>query len=129
ITMIPIVFVLTWEPGILVTMDIPLSVITITIASIIVGTGVDYGVHITQRVREGLRQGLDKKEAVEEAIEKTGLSLVEAALTTVAGLLSVYFVNVPGLQEFMKVVISMIILSLISAVFILPVFYKIKSVK
>ncbi|RLF26059.1 MAG: hypothetical protein DRN01_05535 [Thermoplasmata archaeon] len=129
ITMIPIVFVLTWEPGILVTMDIPLSVITITIASIIVGTGVDYGVHITQRVREGLHQGLDKEKAIENAIEKTGLSLVEAALTTVAGLLSVYFVNVPGLQEFMKVVISMIILSLISAVFILPAFYKLRSVK
>lgn len=128
LTMIPIVFVLMWEPGILVTLEIPLSVITISIASIIVGTGIDYGVHITQRVREGLEEGLRKEEAVKEAIEKTGLSLAEAALTTIAGLLSVYFVNVPALQQFIMVIIIMIMLSLTGAVFLLPAFYRLRSV-
>lgn len=129
LTMIPIGFVLVWEPGILVTLDISLSVITIVIASIIVGTGIDYGIHITQRLREELRYGLKKREAVKKAIEKTGLSLVEAALTTVAGLLAVYFVNVPALQSFVKVIIAMILLSLVGAVFILPAFYRLKMVK
>lgn len=129
LTMIPIVFVLMWEPGILVTLEIPLSVITISIASIIVGTGIDYGVHVTQRVREGLEEGLQKEEAVKEAIEKTGLSLAEAALTTVAGLLSVYFVNVPALQQFIMVIIIMIMLSLTGAVFLLPAFYRVRSVR
>ncbi len=129
LTMIPLVFVLLWEPGILVTFNIPLSVITISIASIIVGTGVDYGIHITQRVREGLSQGMNKEEAVKEAIEKTGLSLVEAAATTVGGLLAVYFVNVPGLQQFSIVIITMIIFSLLSAVFLMPAFYRIKAIR
>ena len=128
LTIIPIIFVLLMEPGILVSLGISLSVVTISIASIIVGTGVDYGVHITKRYLEGVEEGLGKEEAIEKAIEKTGLSLVEAALTTVAGLLAVYFVNVPALQEFMKVVISMIILSLLGAVFFMPALYRIKKI-
>ena len=128
LTIIPIIFVLLMEPGILVSLGISLSVVTISIASIIVGTGVDYGVHITKRYLEGVEEGLGKEEAIEKAIEKTGLSLVEAALTTVAGLLAVYFVNVPALQEFMKVVISMIILSLLGAVFFMPALYRLKKI-
>jgi len=128
LTIIPIIFVLLMEPGILVSLGISLSVVTISIASIIVGTGVDYGVHITKRYLEGVEEGLGKEEAMEKAIEGTGLSLVEAALTTVAGLLAVYFVNVPALQEFMKVVISMIILSLLGAVFFMPALYRLKKI-
>jgi len=129
LTMIPVGFVLLWEPGFLVAFGIPLSVVTISIGSIMIGIGIDYGVHITHRVREGLAEGLSKNEAVEMAIEKTGLSLVEAALTTVAGLSAIYFVNIPALQQFGLVVILMTALSCIGAALILPMFYDFKFVK
>jgi len=129
LTMIPVFFVLMWEPGFLVALDIPLSVITISMASIMIGIGIDYGVHITQRVREGLAEGLPKRDAVRIAIEKTGLSLVEAAATTVAGMLSIYFVNIPSLQQFGLIIILMTSLSCIGAALILPIFYDLKSVK
>ncbi|UCF50348.1 MAG: MMPL family transporter [Thermoplasmatales archaeon] len=129
LTMIPVIFVLMWEPGFLVATDIPLSLVTISIASIMVGIGIDYGVHITHRFREELSRGIPKIDAIRISIEKTGLSLVEAALTTVAGVASIYFVNVPALQEFGIVVILMISLSCIAAAMILPVFYTSKSVK
>jgi len=129
LTMIPVFFVLMWEPGFLVALDIPLSVITISIASIMIGIGIDYGVHITQRVREGLAEGLSKIDATRIAIEKTSLSLVEAACTTVAGLTAIYFVNVPALQQFGLIVILMTALSCIGAALILPMFYGFKFVK
>jgi len=129
LTMIPVGFVLVWEPGFLVALDIPLSVITISIGSIMIGIGIDYGVHITQRVREGLAEGLSKVDATKIAIEKTGLSLVEAACTTVAGLTAIYFVNIPALQQFGLVVILMTALSCIGAALILPMFYGFKFVK
>lgn len=129
LTMIPVFFVLMWEPGFLVALDIPLSVITISIASIMIGIGIDYGVHITQRVREGLAEGLSKIDATRIAIEKTGLSLVEAACTTVAGLAAIYFVNIPALQQFGLIVILMTALSCIGATLILPMFYGFKFVK
>lgn len=129
LTIIPIGFVLAWEPGFLVAFDIPLSVVTISIASIMIGVGIDYGIHITQRIREGLQEGLSKQEATKNAIEKTGLSLVEAASTTIAGMISIYFINIPALQQFGIIVLLMTALSCIAAALILPVFFYSKIVK
>jgi hypothetical protein len=129
LTIIPVLFVLGWEPGLLVMLDIPLSVITISIASIMIGIGIDYGVHITQRVREEIQAGRSKIDATNTAIEKTGSSLVEAACTTIAGLLSVFFVDIPALHQFAVVIIVMVFTSLIASIFILPVFYCSRFIK
>ena len=129
LTMVPVVFVLMWEPGFLVTSGIALSPITITIASIMIGIGIDYGVHITHRVREELANGLSKVEATKKAIEKTGLSLVEAALTTIFGMASIFFVGIQALSEFVIIIIFMTAVSCIAAALLLPVFYKSKMVK
>jgi len=129
LTIIPISFVLAWEPAFLVTLGISLDVITIAIASIMIGIGIDYGIHITQRIREGLADGLSKTDATREAIEKTGLSLVESAATTIAGLSAIYFINIPALQEFGLIVIIMTALSCIAAALILPVFFCSRIIK
>ncbi len=129
LTLMPVVFVLAWEPGFLVAMDVSLSVVTISIGSIMIGIGIDYGVHITQRIRENIEEGLSKTEATKDAIDKTGLSLVEASLTTIAGLAGIYFVNIPALQEFGLVIIMMTALSCVAAVLILPYFYCSKIIK
>ena len=129
LTMVPVLFVLIWEPGFLVMLDIPLSIVTISIASIMIGIGIDYGIHLTQRVREEMAEGKSKMEATRESIEKTGLSLIEAACTTIAGLSSVYFVDIPAIQQFGTVIIIMTISSVVAAVLILPMFYSLKFVK
>ena len=127
--MIPVAFVLLLEPGFLVAFDIPLSVMTISIASIMIGIGIDYGVHITHRVREEMEEGLSKMDATKIAIEKTGSSLVEAALTTIAGMSAIFFTNIAALQQFALVIVLMTALSCIGAAMILPVFYDFKFVK
>ena len=129
LTMVPVLFILIWEPGFLVILDIPLSIVTISIASIMIGIGIDYGIHLTQRVREEMAEGKSKMEATRESIEKTGLSLIEAACTTIAGLSSVYFVDIPAIQQFGTVIIIMTISSVVAAVLILPMFYSLKFVK
>ncbi|KYK27019.1 hypothetical protein AYK20_03195 [Thermoplasmatales archaeon SG8-52-1] len=129
LTMIPVFFVLMWEPGFLVALDIPLSLVTISIAAIMVGIGIDYGVHITHRFREERSNGSTKLDAIKTSIEKTGSSLVEAALTTIAGVCAIYFVNIDTLNEFVTVVVLMTALSCIAAALILPIFYNLKFVK
>ena len=128
LTMIPVAFVLMWEPGFLVSFDIPLNVTTISIASIMIGIGIDYGVHITHRVQEEIQQGLSKKMAIKVSVERTGLSLVEAALTTIAGISSIMFISISALQEFAMVIILMTAFSCIAAALILPIFYGFKFV-
>ena len=129
LTIVPVILVLMWEPGFLVVLDVPLSLATISIAAIMVGVGIDYGIHITHRFREEIGQGKSKIEAIKISIEKTGSSLVEAALTTIAGITAIYFVNTPALNEFVSVIILMTALSCIAAAFILPVIYNVKYIK
>ena len=129
LTMIPVGFVLMWEPGFLVALDIPLSVVTISIASIMIGIGIDYGVHITHRIREEISYGTSKINATKIAIERTGLSLVEAASTTAAGVASMFFINILALSQFAIIIILMTSLSCIGAAFILPGFLGFKFVK
>jgi predicted RND superfamily exporter protein len=129
LTMIPVGFVLIWEPGFLVAFNIPLSVLTISIASIMIGIGIDYGVHITHRVKEEMNKGFSKYESTKIAIQKTGFSLVEAACTTIAGISAIFITNIEGLQQFALLIILMTAFSCIAAALILPVFYDLKFVK
>ena len=129
LTMIPVAFVLMWEPGFLVAFEIPLNVITISIGSIMIGIGIDYGVHITHRVREEMEKGLPKMLAIKVAIERTGLSLVEAALTTIAGISSIFFINISALQDFAIVIILMTAFSCTAAALLLPIFFGSKKIK
>jgi hypothetical protein len=129
LTIIPVAFVLMWEPGFLVALNIPLNVFTISIASIMIGVGIDYGVHIMHRVHEEMDNGLEKKDAIKIAIERTGLSLVEAALTTIAGISSILFINIPALREFAIVIMLMTAFSCVGAALLLPVFFDLKIIK
>ena len=88
-----------------------------------IGIGIDYGVHITHRIQEEIGRGLSKQLAIKVSIERTGLSLVEAALTTIAGISSIFFITITSLQQFALVIILMTAFSCISAALILPVVY------
>ena len=129
LTMIPVFFVLMWEPGFLVATNIPLSPVTITIASIMIGVGIDYGIHITHRYREELANGRSNIDAIKTSIEKTGFSLIEAAFTTSAGIAAILVVNISALNEFVYVIIFMVAVSVIAAAMLLPAIYRLKPVK
>jgi len=129
LTMIPVGFVLMWEPGFLVALDIPLNLLTISIASIMIGIGIDYGVHVTHRIREERKNGLSKNDAIRVAIERTGFSLLEATLTTIAGISSMMLLSIVALQQFALVIILMTALSCVGALLILTVFFGLKFIK
>ncbi len=123
--LIPVLVVLAWEPGALVSLNIPLNVLNLTVASIMVGTGIDYSIQITQRYREERANGLSKIDAVTTAIETSGWSLIGASTTTIFALLAVYVANTPMLFQFGTVVILLISFSFLATMFILPVFLRI----
>jgi len=129
IAIMPVLFVLMWEPGLLVTLNIPLSVVNVTIASIMIGTGIDYSIQVTNRVREEIAKGLPKIDAVKTTIETTGWSLLGAATTTIVALLATFVVNIPSLYQFSTIVILLIASSFMASMFILPTILMSKFVK
>jgi predicted RND superfamily exporter protein len=129
LALLPVLIVLAWEPGALVMLDIPLSIVNITVASIMIGTGIDYSIQTTQRVREELAKGVSKIEAVITTIETTGWSLVGAATTTSVALLSTFAVNIPSLHQFSLVVITLIGFSFVASLCVLPTLLTSRLIK
>jgi len=126
LSIIPVMFVLAWEPGSLVMLNIPLSVINITVAAIVVSTGIDYGIIVTQRLKEERAKGSSKIEALKTTMEMSGLSIVTASSTTIVALFATFLVNIPILQQFSIIVIVLYLLSLIACFCILPAVYASK---
>jgi putative drug exporter of the RND superfamily len=55
---------------------------------LVLGAGTDYGLFLVFRVRENLRAGLDRKQAVVMAVERVGESITFSAGTVIAALLT-----------------------------------------
>jgi len=122
ITAIPIIFCVSWILGSMYLLGLSLNVMTITIASLTVGLGVTYGIHISHRFVEEVEKNGDIEKAAHRTVNSTGVSLFGAAATTIAGFALLSFSLMPPLQQFGEMTALTILFAFISAVFILPSF-------
>jgi len=67
------------------------SLAQLLLTVLILGAGTDYGLFLIFRVREELRHGLDKNEAIVTAMSRVGESITFSAATVIAALLSLLF--------------------------------------
>ncbi|MBS72552.1 MAG: hypothetical protein CMO20_06365 [Thermoplasmata archaeon] len=119
LTTLPVVFTVAMQWLVMQQMEVTLSLVTVMIGSILVGVGIDFSIHIANRVRE---QG-GTIEAVREACTTTGMSLIEAVVVTCAGLATAFFIPIPALKPFVKVIIILLIVAASSALLLLPAIF------
>jgi predicted RND superfamily exporter protein len=100
-------------------MDVDLSLVTVMIGSILVGVGVDFSIHISNRIRE-LGGGLD---AIRTAAIGTGMSLFEAAVVTTLGMLTAYQIPIPAIAPFITVILILLWVAATSALILLPAIF------
>ena len=129
LALLPVLVVLAWEPGALVSFNIPLSVVNITVASIMIGTGIDYSIQTTQRVREEIEKGSSKIDAVKRSIETSGWSIIGAAITTMVALTSTFLVPISTLHQFSIIIISLISFSFLASISIIPTILTSRFIK
>jgi len=128
ITTFPVVLVISWSMGVMYILDIPLNIMTITIASLTVGLGVTYGIHITHRFLENVEKYPTIDEAGHNTVISTGIALFGAAATTIAAFGMLIFSLLPPMQQFGGISALTIFFSFISCVFILPTFLRIWAI-
>jgi predicted RND superfamily exporter protein len=136
ITMIPCILVISYEPATLVMMNIPLSIVTVMIGAIAIGTGVDFSIQITQRLNlmgYGIKQVLS-------TVEHMGVSFVEATATMVLGFSAVliapwpsnagtfglpftFGVGIDAIKQFVIMIMLLLIFNAICALLVLPAIY------
>ncbi len=130
ITILPLVFVITWTFGAMYFFGIPLNPVTVTIAAITVGLGIDFSIHLTQRFNEDTENIPHPECAICVSAGHTGSALFGSAATTIAGFGILSFAVIPPLAQFGQVSALSIFFAFIAAVFVSPTFllvwYKFK---
>jgi len=124
LTMIPVLSVIAWQPLIMKGVSsfeggASLNMMTAMISSIVIGAGIDFGVHITERVRE---EG-ENIEGIQRAVQHTGQSIMEANLTTVAALSGA--LAVVWFRGFFSVLLLLLLYSMFAGMILLPSVYAV----
>ena len=119
LTTIPVGFTVAMQWLIMDAGNVALSLVTVMIGSILVGVGVDFSIHIANRVKE-LGGSL---EAIKSSCASTGMSLFEATTVTAAGMMCAFQIPIPAIKPFVIVIIVLLIIAAISALLLLPAIY------
>jgi uncharacterized protein len=124
ITMIPSALVVAWVAGSMWVLGLSFNVMTAMVASLAIGIGVPYGIHITNRFTEDLGRSPSVDEAIRHTVVHTGGALVGSATTTAAGFGVLAFASLAPMRQFGIITALTIVYSLIAAVLIEPACLK-----
>ncbi|HBG01240.1 MAG TPA: hypothetical protein DDW87_06680, partial [Firmicutes bacterium] len=101
--LIPLVTVgisVIWTVALMISQDIPVSLITMVMPVILMTIGIASSIHILTKYKEALAAGLAKREALVETFRVITSPVVMAALTTSAGFASLVTAFVHPMREF-----------------------------
>jgi hypothetical protein len=115
VTLVPILLVVVWLYGLMYAAGASLNIVTVTIATISLGVGIDYCIHVTERYREGIRKGEDHHTALIGVGGACGLALVGSAASDIAGFLVISLSPMGLFSNFGIYSAAMIALSLIAS--------------
>ncbi len=87
-----------WTLGIMSIMNIPLSIMTTVVPTILIAIGSAYGIHIINRFMTIKSEERDY--LMRETIQQTGVAVLMAGLTTIAGFLSFLSSDIDMIREF-----------------------------
>ena len=115
VTLVPILLVVVWLYGIMYATGASLNIVTVTIATISLGVGIDYCIHVTERYREGRERGDSHHAALIGVGGACGLALVGSAASDIAGFLVIALSPMGLFSNFGTYSAAMIALSLIAS--------------
>jgi len=120
VTVVPIAVVIGLVFGGMYLFGIPLTFITAFLASITIGLGIDYNIHISDRFAQELDGGRDPVDALYETVTGTGGALLGSALTSSAAFATLLVHPSPMFQSFGFIVVVALLLSFAVSVVVFP---------
>ena len=131
---IPIVATITILFGFMGATGIPLDVATVLVASVALGIGIDYSIHIITHFNHVYKETGELNKSMEETIKISGKAIVINVLSVAAGFLVLIFSEMVPLQNFGTLVAMSMIGSGLGALTLLPVmiilyYRKIEKIK
>ena len=97
-TFVPLFLGLMWTLGAMGLIGLPLTIVTISLASMLLGLGVEYGSFIAERIMEETREsGIE--EAVKETMPNTGRAVLGSSVTDLVGFLALLLASISFLRD------------------------------
>jgi hypothetical protein len=130
LSLAPLVVGIVWMLGAMTALGFDMNFFNVFVSSMIIGIGIDYGVHMVhryhelrghelERIRDGTVRGR-RREAVASGLGETGKAVVLAALSTCVGFGSLATSHYPGLRSMGFVAILGAVATALTAVTLLP---------
>ncbi|MDH3744573.1 MAG: MMPL family transporter [Acidobacteriota bacterium] len=120
LSLAPLVMGIVWMLGAMAALEIPMNFMNIFVSTMIIGIGVDYGVHMIHRHREFSRQS---PERLSQGLVQTGKAITIAALSTIVGFGSLARSSYPGLASMGIVAILGAVFTGVVAITVLPAYF------
>ena len=100
--------------------NIPLNIGTVLVASVVVGIGIDYSIHVITHFNKAIRKGESISEAVNETIEISGRAIIINVFSVSAGFLVLLFSEMVPLEYFGLLISLSMVGSGLGAMTLLP---------
>jgi uncharacterized protein len=99
----------------------PLDLMTVMVASLVIGAGIDFGIHITHRFREERHgNGSSMEESIRNTVKHVGRALFAAASTTAGVFFILGFSNMGMMQRFGFTTAVGLLGAFLGAILVLP---------
>ncbi len=114
--LVPLACCVSGALGLMAVLGIELNVLTLGIAPLLVGLGVDNGIHVVERLRRG--------EPLPLVLEETGPAMTMTTLSNVAGFACLGLATLPGVRHVGLVGAVGLLVSLAAAMHLVPLLYS-----
>lgn len=127
--MVPIIFTILTAFGIMGIVGISLNIGTMMVASIAIGAGIDYTIHFINRYKQEMKKSEDFIRAIKATLTGTGRAIVFNSISVAAGIFVLSFSEINMISEFAKLIGSVMLISVIYTLLLLPLLLHIIQFK
>ena len=120
LTTIPILIVVVWLYGMIAAAGYGLNMVTVAIAAMSLGVGIDYVIHVVARYREERHEGRGHYDSLTAVGAASGLALVGSAVSDMTGFLIISRSSMGFFASFGLFSAAMIGLSLVASMILAP---------
>jgi hypothetical protein len=117
---IPIVTTIIFLFGVMGYTGIPLNIATVLVASIAMGIGIDYSIHVITHFNNSVRRGATISEALNNTLEISGKAIIINVISVSSGFIVLLFSEMVPLQYFGLLICLSMVGSGLSALTFLP---------
>ncbi|MDG1842830.1 MAG: MMPL family transporter [Nitrospinaceae bacterium] len=122
-----LVIALCWSVGWATLVVGHLNILTIVFTTILIGLGIDFGIHILERYKEERMSGSNALNALQKTVQGTGRGNFAGAVTTALAFGGMVFTDFIGIVELGKISSGGIFFCMISMILVLPAFISLEE--